>query len=164
MKKERILKISVLLLVFILSLTGFNYYYAEKKNEAASEMLRATLPVLGVRVGDREINRMHGYVDSIDESLLRDSIIPVDAAESFYVDMQDYDYDITAVYYQIYGDSEEEILEEGVLNKLKEKKEIKSQKLTIRTALEPDREYMIRFTIRLDSSRKFLHFFFCEGS
>lgn len=154
MKKQRMIKGSVLLLVFILSLIGFNYYYAEKKNEGASEMLKATLPVLGIRIGEEQVNRMYGYMDEIDESLLRDSVTPVDASNSIQLEIQDYDYDITAVYYQVFYGADSKLLEEGVLNKLEEKDGVKTQKLTFENILDSKQEYLIKFTIRLDSSRK----------
>lgn len=154
MKKKFVIKGSVLALVFILSLIGFNYYYAEKKNEGASEMLKATLPVLGIRIGDYEINRMYGYMDEVDEALLRESITPVDASNAISLELEDYDYDITAIYYQVFYGADSKLLEEGVLNKLKEKKGIKTEKLTFQNALDPKQEYLVKFTIRLDSSRK----------
>lgn len=154
MKKKMMIKGIVLAFVFILSLIGFNYYYAEKKNEGASEMLKATLPVLGIRIGDYEINRMHGYMDEIDEALLRETITPVDASSTVKLELQDYDYDITAIYYQVFYGADSTLLENGVLNKLKEEEGLKTGNLTFKNMLDPQEEYLIKFTVRLDSSRK----------
>lgn len=154
MKKKIIIKGSLLAFVFILSLMGFNYYYAEKKNEGAAEMLKATLPVLGIRVGDYEINQMHGYIDEIDEALLRETVTPVDAKGTVKLELEDYDYDITAIYYQVFYGADSTLLEEGVLNKLKEKDGLKTGTLSLENMLDSQEEYLIKFTVRLDSSRK----------
>ncbi|MDO4555838.1 MAG: hypothetical protein Q4B70_11920 [Lachnospiraceae bacterium] len=154
MKKKRIIKGIVLLLAFFVSLAGFNYYYAEKKNEGASEMTKPTLPVLSIRSGEYEINQMYGYVDEVDEALLRESITPVDGSNQIQVVLKDYDYDITAVYYQVLYGSDSTVLEEGVLNKLSEEDGIKTQTLTLENVLDEKEEYLVKFTVRLDSSRK----------
>jgi uncharacterized protein (UPF0332 family) len=154
MKKKMIIRGSVLAIVFLIALLGFNYYYAEKKNEAASEMVNATLPVLGIRIGDYEINQMHGYMDEIDEALLRETITPVDGSNTVNIELQDYDYDITAVYYQVFYGGNSTLLEEGVLNKLKEEDGIKTGTIAFENLLDTQEEYLIKFTIRLDSSRK----------
>lgn len=154
MKKKKIIKGSVLILVFFLALIGFNYYYAEKKNEGASEMLKATLPVLAIQSGDYEINRMYGYIDQIDEALLRETITPVDAQGKIKLKLQDYDYDITAIYYEVFYGANSTLLEEGVLNRLKEQDGLKTGTFTLKNMLDDQEEYLIKFTIRLDSSRK----------
>lgn len=152
MKKERIIKISVLTLVFILSVIGFNAYFSAQ-NEGATEMTKATLPTLGIRLGDYGVNPMHGYLGEVDAALLRDSITPVNAKGKITLELTDYDYDITAIYYQIYYGAASSLLEEGVLNKLSGE-EVKTQDLVLKNALKEGEEYLIQFTIRLDSSRK----------
>ena len=153
MKKELIVKICVLSVVFVLSLVGFNTYYSAK-NEGATEMTKATLPVLSIRLEDREVNRMHGYMGEIDAALLRDSITPIDSKGTLSLELNDYDYDITAIYYQIFYGANSSLLEEGVLNKLTEENDRKTQDLKLENVLKEGEEYLIQFTIRLDSSRK----------
>lgn len=153
MKKEVIIRICVLVAVFFLSLVGFNTYYSAK-NEGATEMTKATLPVLGIRLDDREVNLMHGYMGEIDAALLRDSITPIDSKGKIRLELNDYDYDITAIYYQIFYGANSSLLEEGVLNKLAEDGDRKSQDLKLENVLKEGEEYLIQFTIRLDSSRK----------
>ncbi len=157
MKKQRIIRGVVLTFVFFLSLVGFNAYY-EAKNEGASEMTKATLPVLSIRLNDREVNQMQGYLGDIDAALLRDSITPIDSKGKITLELTDYDYDITAINYQIFYGGKDSLLEEGVLNKLSEEEERKSQDLELTSTLKEGEEYLVQFTIRLDSSRKVNYF------
>lgn len=156
MKKERIIKICVLTLVFLLSTVGFNAHFSAR-NEGASEMTKATLPVLGIRLGEYAINPMHGHLGEIDAALLRDSITPVNAKGKITLELTDYDYDITAIQYQIYYGAASTLLEEGVLNQLDGEK-VKTQDLVLQNTLEAGQEYLIQFSIRLDSSRK-VHYY-----
>lgn len=153
MKKQRIIRAATLVAVFFLSLLGFNTYY-ETQNEGASEMTKATLPVLAIRLDGREVNKMPGYLGEIDAALLRDSITPIDSKGKLTLELMDYDYDITAIHYQIFYGGQSTLLEEGVLNKLTEEDGKKTQNLKLTSTLKEGEEYLVQFTIRLDSSRK----------
>lgn len=153
MKKERIIKLFVFPIVFICALFAFNTYFSSK-NEGATEMVKPTLPVMEVYLDEVPVNQMHGYLGEIDAGLLRDAIMPVESTSKLEVAVTDYDYDITAVSYQLFGSSDTSVLEEGVLNKLQEKNGKKIQELKLNTVLKEGEEYLICYTLRLDSSRK----------
>lgn len=153
MKKERMIKICIFPVLFLLSLLLFNSYFS-RKNEGATEMMKATLPVMEIYLDDAAVNRMHGYLGEIDAGLLRDAVTPIDSAGKITVAVRDYDYDITAIAYQLLSGSDSSVLEEGVLNKLEEKDGIKSQELQFHTVLKEGEEYLVCYTLRLDSSRK----------
>ena len=108
-------------------------------------MTKATLPVLSIRLEDREVNRMHGYMGEIDAALLRDSITPIDSKGTLSLELNDYDYDITAIYYQIFYGANSSLLEEGVLNKLTEENDRKTQDLKLENVLKEGEEYLIQF-------------------
>ena len=157
MKKMIFLKGAVLSIVFMLSLFGFNHYYSGK-TEGVTEMVGATLPIIEMYVDDMAVNEMHGYLGEIDAALMRDAVTPVEPNTKLKIAVSDYDYDITAVSYQIFFGSNETLLEEGVLNKLKEEEGKKIQVLEFQNPLNEGEEYLVRYTIRLDSSRK-VHYY-----
>ena len=153
MKKTLIIKSIVFTFVFLLSLFLFNHHYSGK-TEGVTEMVGATLPIVETIVDDMAVNEMHGHLGEIDAALLRDAITPVEANTKLKIAVTDFDYDITAVAYQIFYGSNAELLEEGVLNKLPEEEGKKVQELEFQSRLEEGEEYLVCYTIRLDSSRK----------
>lgn len=153
MKKEIIIKICVFPVIFLLALLCFNSYFSGK-NEGVTEMVKATLPVMEIYLNDEAVNQMHGYQGEIDAGLLRDAITPVDSTSTIEIAVTDYDYDITAVQYQLFSGSDSSLLEEGVLNKLQEENGKKVQELKLNSVLKEGEEYLICYTLRLDSSRK----------
>jgi len=157
MKKIIFLKGAVFSVIFLLSLFGFNHYYSGK-TEGVTEMVGATLPILEIYVDGMAVNEMHGYVGEIDAALIRDAVTPVEANTRLKIAVSDYDYDITAVSYQIYYGSQETLLEEGVLNKLQDEDGKKVQDFEIQNRLNEGEEYLVRYTLRLDSSRK-VHYY-----
>ena len=106
MKKMIFLKGAVLSIVFMLSLFGFNHYYSGK-TEGVTEMVGATLPIIEMYVDDMAVNEMHGYLGEIDAALMRDAVTPVEPNTKLKIAVLDYDYDITAVSYQIFYGSNE---------------------------------------------------------
>lgn len=52
-------------------------YFDRKNNQGVSETSQASLPVLTINTGGEEINELHGYTESVDASLMRDSITPM---------------------------------------------------------------------------------------
>ena len=105
MKKEIIIKGAIFSVIFLLSLFFFNNYYSGK-NEGVTEMVKATLPVMEIRLDGMDVNRMHGYMGDIDEALLRDAITPVEGNSRLSIAVTDYEHDITAVHYRIYYGSD----------------------------------------------------------
>ncbi|MBE5955281.1 MAG: hypothetical protein E7253_02390 [Lachnospiraceae bacterium] len=157
MKKTIFLKGAVFSIVFLLSLFGFNHYFSGK-TEGVTEMLGATLPIVQIYVDEMAVNEMHGYLGQIDAALMRDAVTPVEANTELKIAVTDYDYDITAVSYQVFYGSNSELLEEGVLNKLEEVDGKKVQTLKFQNRLNEGEEYLVCYTIRLDSSRK-VHYY-----
>ena len=153
MKKAIFLKGAVFSVVFLCSLYFFNQFYSGK-TEGVTEMVGATLPLIEIYVDDMAVNEMHGYMGEIDAALMRDAITPVEANTKLKIAVTDYNYDITAVSYQIFYGSDSTLLEEGVLNKLEEMDGKKIQALEFENRLSEGEEYLVCYTIRLDSSRK----------
>lgn len=153
MKKTIFLKGAVFSVIFLLSLLFFNHYYSGK-TEGVTEMVGATLPIVETYIDDMAVNEMHGYMGNIDAALMRDAIIPVESNTRLKIAVTDYDYDITAVSYQVYNGANAALMEEGVLNQLQEEDGKKVQELVFQNRLEEGEEYLVCYTIRLDSSRK----------
>ncbi len=153
MKKAIFLKGAVLSAIFLCALFLFNYYYSGQ-TEGVTEMVGATLPIVEMYVDDKAVNEMHGYMGEIDAALMRDAITPVEANTELKIAVTDYDYDITAVSYQVFYGNDATLLEEGVLNKLEDADGKKVQTLKFQNHLNEGEEYLVCYTIRLDSSRK----------
>ena len=75
-----------------------------KNNQGVSETSQASLPVLTINTGGEEINELHGYTESVDASLMRDSITPM-KEDKFQVFMKHGNSSVEALDYKIYKEN-----------------------------------------------------------
>ena len=78
MDREKAIQISIFGVIFIISLILWNYFLVGRNNQGVKEMAQATLPMLTIEIGGEEINQLHGYSSSVDASMLRESLTPIE--------------------------------------------------------------------------------------
>ena len=121
--KERVIRIGVLVIVFILALTGFSLYLNRGNAKMTADMGAATLPTVSFEAEGYEINLLAGYVQEMDVPAMRDTITPLSEDGSVTLQIQPYDRSVTSVTYMVYGsDGKEKLL-------VKQEKEATEQQL-----------------------------------
>ena len=78
MKKTGI-RISVIIVIFVIALIFFSKYYNQGTTDMTMDMSAPTLPVAYVMLDGHKVNEMHGYVNTMDCSTIRNTITPVGA-------------------------------------------------------------------------------------
>ena len=74
---KKVIKPIVLVIVFIVAIILFGITTNKGNKDMTTTMAAARLPVISFYSGGNLIDQAHGYVDDMDEKLMRDSIIPV---------------------------------------------------------------------------------------
>lgn len=152
--KSILIHIVVGVILFAASLLFFNFYFANEKGQDYSEMMNATYPVMMVRTEQGSYNSMSAYLDPVDLSLVRNQITVVGRDAKLEICLHNYSYDITAVQYQLFAKSEDNVIEEGTLNKLEDNPEDNTRTGTIsfETNFEKGKNYYLKMAVRLNSS------------
>ena len=113
--KERIIRISLLTVVFVLALIGFSYYTNRGNADMTADMGSATLPTISFTVEGQEINLLAGHVNEMDIMAVRDKVTPLDTAGNVVLNIQKYEQKIQSLTYRIYSvDGKEKRLEKTV--------------------------------------------------
>ena len=77
--RKIIIKILLLIVVFVTSVFIINGIQSERYTDLTAEMDAATLPLVYGELDGIKVNGLHGYRDeSIDDTLLRDTVYPLD--------------------------------------------------------------------------------------
>ncbi len=154
--KRVLLHVIVGLVLFVAALAFFNFHISREKDQDFSEMANSTYPVMEVRSENGEYNIMSAYLDEVDLSLVRNQITVVDRDGVIDLTLHNYDYDITAIQYELFTKSGEKSLEEGTLNKLElvEEENVRHGSIVLETNLEKDKNYYLKMSVRLDKNRK----------
>ena len=78
MKRERIIKIGILAVVFVLAIIGFSYLTNRGSSGATADMGNPTLPTISFEIGGEEVNVLVGHKKEMNVAAVRDAIIPFD--------------------------------------------------------------------------------------
>ena len=75
--KRKIIKLIVMTVVFISALVTFGFTLNQDKPDLTTAMAEASLPLIYFSYNDTIINELHGYVEEMDATAMRDTITPV---------------------------------------------------------------------------------------
>lgn len=75
---KKVIKPIVLVALFFVAIIIFSITTNKDNRDMTTTMAKATLPVMYFQQGDNQINELHGYVNKMDVTQMRDSITPVD--------------------------------------------------------------------------------------
>lgn len=153
--KKRVIKISVLTVVFVLALIGFSQYLNRGNADMTVDMGSATLPTLSFTTYGYEMNRLVGHVNEMDVSAVRDTVTPLDQEGNVTVNIQGHGEKVSALSYELYEingekklqDKKEANVEESVVISLGEVLEKGAEgllKIQLQTSGEENLYYYVR--------------------
>lgn len=150
MMKRVITRLVVFVIIFSGSLFYFNYSSTAGKTEMSAEMNQATLPVLYIQVEGQQLNEMHGYTGDMDESMLKDTLTPVEDSNSLSVFVKEYGNNVTNVQYELQNSSGNEVLEKGSIQKFKNTKGGVIANISWKEPLTQGEDYTLKLTLKPD--------------
>lgn len=154
---KHIYRIVTCLIVFVVSIVIFskNIHKEHFEQEIKTyEMTTPTFPVVSANFGKYTVNTMHGYLTSIDSTLIRDGLIPVkeDRKISLVVDVNETI--ITQGNYEVVDIKTGEVKEEGKISEFnKENDKIKAG-ITLENIYEDNKEYSLTVILITDKGDK----------
>ena len=141
--RKGIIKAVVLLAVFCITVWAAGTVTHKNNVDMTSKMQEATLPVVCLQQGERQINQLFGYTAEMDGTAVRDTITPLGEDLTLPVTVHTYDNNIESISYQVRTlDMERLIEEKSVEDFSSENGEIKMQ-LQFQKLLEEGTEYML---------------------
>jgi hypothetical protein len=121
------------------------------------EMDEATLPVITLYQGEREINELHGYVSEMNAAYMRDTITPVGEDRKLPITIQTYQTAVDTISYEIRSLNAERLIADADVSTYEERKGKISAELTIQNLLQEDEEYLL--IIELESGDRTIHYY-----
>ncbi len=155
-----IYRIIILLAVFI----GALYYFSGDIKEVVfetnntTEMARATFPLVTIREDGNEINLLHGYSTNLAANKLRETLIPLDAERTFEVIIDQKDYDIKKLNYEVRDFLDNSLIENGSVSVFEKAEEKKKAKIKLTTELPMEKEYAVKITLISSDSSKMYYY------
>ena len=149
-----LIHVLTILLAFAASLIFFNHRISAEKGNPVAELAGPTYPVMSIEGDDGEYNIMSAYRGDIDLSLVRNQVTVTDYTKTLNIRLYQYDYDITAIQYELFTNNLEEPLEEGTVNQLQEEDNYRKGQIVFTEDLKEGKTYYLRMAVRLNNSTR----------
>lgn len=155
-----IYRIIILLAVFI----GALYYFSGDIKEVVfetnhtTEMARASFPLVTIREEGNEINLLHGYSTNLAANKLRETVIPLNTEKTFEVVIDQKDYDIKKLNYEVRDFSDNSLIENGSVSVFEDTGDKKTAKIKLTADLPKEKEYTVKFTLISGDSSKMYYY------
>ncbi len=137
------IKAAVLLLVFIVATGVFDKVMNHANKDLTMEMQEATLPVITLGDGTREINELRGYVSDMDAAFMRDAITPIGDDRQLPITIRTFQAEVDAISYEIRSLNAERLIANADVKDFERTEGRISAVLPIQNLLEKNEEYLL---------------------
>ncbi len=155
-----IYRIIILLVVFI----GALYYFSGDIKEVVFEtnrttdMTGASFPLVTIREDGIEINLLHGYSTNLAANQLRETVIPLNSEKTFEIVIDQKDYDIKKLNYEVRSFIDNSLIEDGSVSVFEDAGVKKSAKIKLMSKLTKEKEYAVKITLISSDSSKMYYY------
>ncbi|BCN32808.1 cysteine peptidase family C39 domain-containing protein [Anaeromicropila herbilytica] len=157
---KHVYRVIILVTVFIGALVYFesNIQGESVKKTKTIKMSEETFPILSIQSGDEVINQLHGYSSNIEANLIRESITPIGEERTLEAILDEKNYDIKKINYEVSEISDNKLLDSGSIAALEKNKGKKLAKIRLKAELERNTEYSLEITAVTNTSKK-IHYY-----
>lgn len=155
-----IYKVLIVVAVFIAALVFFSSGIKENFFSSAAQtvaMQKPTLPTVSIDVDGTEVNLLHGYVSNLDEMVMRENMTPLKQDRTFTLLIHENESNVRKLKYEILSESGKEI-ENDSFTVLDAEDGIKRVKIAIRETLKSGKEYVAKFTLITNESKRIYYY------
>lgn len=147
---RKLKKVLILLGIFVAALIVFSRLTNHEVKDMTEDMPESSLPVICAEINGMTVNEMHGYVQQMDASVMRDAILPIRSGQPLALQIYTYGRDIDSISYEIRSLDTERLVEEGDNVSVSKEGEIWEAQLETGDLLEKDTEYMLILELEQD--------------
>lgn len=156
--KKGIIKITVFVATFLLSLIVIGKIMNKGHDNLTVEMASASLPLVTMQLDGIAYNQLHGYVQAMDVAFQRDtvSVLGEDRDAAFFVDT--YGEKVTGISIEVRNTDGSRLIEDTELTDYRTVKNRIYGKLALKDLIEPDTEYSLTIILELDETREIYYY------
>lgn len=145
--KKRIIKTCVMLLVFLSACVFFAINLNQDNEDLTMAMPQASLPVVYFMDQNVTLNELHGYVQEMNLTSMRDSIVPVNQERKLHLKIMTYGTKVDAIRYEIRSiDGSRLVAKNDVKEFMASSDEVKAV-LQLQNVLEENKEYVFQIIL-----------------
>lgn len=155
--KKILIKIGVLFLIFIGSVAGFAWFMDDETTIHTEDMEKASLPLVYMRYKDVDMNPLHGYVEPMAATTVRDTLTPISTDRDLSIKVQTYGAKVQDIYFEVLTADGSNSLENTKVTDITEDGEDVIANFTLESKIRMNQEYVLK--IQLKSSGKDVYYY-----
>jgi hypothetical protein len=145
--KKKIIRQIVMVLVFLAAVIGFGFSMNQTNEDLTTTMALPTLPTISFYYQDVEMNELHGYVNEMDMTKMRDSILPIADDRKVQLVVNTYGNTIDHVAYELRSLDGNRLVADTVLTDYDRTGNQVSCSFEIQNLLEKEQEYLMVISV-----------------
>lgn len=141
--KKTVIKCVYIAAVFLLALFLSSIALNQGNTEMTMEMAPATYPIIRMFAGDREVNSLHGYKDSMETSFQRDCLTPLGEGRRVVFTVDKYGASVESLSFEVRSIDGSRLVESTKVSQYEETEETIRAEFAIKDLIEGNTEYML---------------------
>lgn len=141
--KKLILKAVILIVVFVTALLTISNIMNKGNTDMTVEMAGATLPVVTVQYGGRDINEMHGYLEEMEVNYMRSDLTPLATGRRISLSINCYNSIVRDISFEVRSIDGKRLIEDTEIEDFTVKDGKIDLSFTLKDLIESNREYML---------------------
>ena len=156
--KKTIIKLTVFLTVFLVTLVVAGKIMNKGHNNMTMEMAEATLPVLTMERNGIRYNELRGYTASMDTATMRDTVTVLGENRNLSMCVDSYGRNVTNLTMEVRSIDGERLVEKTEISDYRVEKDKLYADFTLKDLIDKDVEYALILTLTLDGSREIFYY------
>lgn len=152
--KKTILKLSVFLVVFLVSLFVGSKIMNKGHNNMTTEMAAASLPVVTMQTADFDYNRLFGYKETVDVAFQRDTITVLGQNRETAFTVDTYGRDVTAMEIEVRSMDGKRLIEDTPVTPTRMESEQIYAEIALKDLIEKNKEYSLAVILELEGAEQ----------
>ena len=155
--KKNLRKFVLLLLVFILGVTGTAFLMNSRSTDDRSDMNNPVLPEVMVDFGGTLSNLMHGYRQHMQADFVRECVTPLDTTKTLSLAIDPHESEVKSLSFEIRSSDGQKVIENRKINALEESDGYLRTTVEINAGLLMNQEYSMQITLDTDSGEAYYY-------
>ena len=156
--KKIVIKLSVFLAVFIVSLIVMGKLINKGHDNMTMEMAAASLPIVSMERDGVRYNELHGYTEVMDVSSIRDTVTVLGENRNLSTVVDTYGRNVTSMSLELRSVDGSRLIENTEITGLRVEKGSVSADFSLKDLIEKDVEYSLRLMLTLDESQQVYYY------
>ncbi len=155
--RKKVIKIITIALSFLISLVLFSITTNQANTELMASMQEASLPTISFYYGQTQLEELHGYVNEMEVSGMRDSILPLDSTREMEIEIATYGRDIDSITYQVRSTDGSRLVADGSVSDFVLDGQTIQVSFQVQNLLTEDEEYALVIILESDGEKLYYY-------